>query len=323
MDFIELSVFSKDYGNLTKDIYSRDGEIIKDASGCRMASGTVKTQSVNDLLELKDLLSNLGSNQAIALGTCGVDNANICLKGQEIEGSFARIKDNFAFRPKRTLWLLDYDPEKGKPALSIDEVRILLIKIMSAFAGCEMLALGSTSSSIYRDNEPIPETLTGGIHFYIIVKDGTKIPELGKLLTAHSWLKDFGRYDISKSGALLPRVLFDEAVSSAERLIFEAAPILGAGLKQLPRVSKYWPGGDFDPENIKSLSDSEENRIESLKQDAKAEKQPEADIIKGVQTKVEVARLVSIGVNKSLALEQVKNSYNHVLTGAHQLRVSI
>ena len=93
--------------------------------------------------------------------------------------------------------------------------------------------------------------------------------------------------------------------------------------KRLPRVSKYWAGGDFDPENIKGLSDSEENRIESLKQDAKAEKQPEADIIKGVQTKIEVARLVSIGVNKSIALEQVKNSYNHVLTGAHQLRVSI
>lgn len=66
---IEFSVFSKDYGALTKEMRLVDDVIIKDASQCRMASGSVQTVSVANLLEFSEHLKNLTSNQAIALGT--------------------------------------------------------------------------------------------------------------------------------------------------------------------------------------------------------------------------------------------------------------
>jgi hypothetical protein len=244
----------------------------------------------------------------------------IVKKGSEANGAISRSKDYFLFKPQPTLMLFDYDPEKGKPALSIDEVYSQLIKTMPELIGCEMLALGSTSSGVYREDEPTPEALNGGYHLFIVADDGIKILELGEILAARSWLKGYGRYDISKSGALLPRVLFDEAVKYPERLIFEAGAVLGPGLKQLPRVSKYWPGGILKTSEVKGLSDAEKSRVETLKLEAKAAKQPEADIIKCVHTKVEVARLVSTGVSRNAAREQVTKANNRVLTGSHPLQ---
>jgi folate-dependent tRNA-U54 methylase TrmFO/GidA len=65
---IYFSLFSKDYGILTKEMRLENDVIIKDASQCRMASGSVQTVSVANLLEFAELLKNLTSNQAIGRG---------------------------------------------------------------------------------------------------------------------------------------------------------------------------------------------------------------------------------------------------------------
>jgi hypothetical protein len=156
--------------------------------------------------------------------------------------------------------------------------------------------------------------------FYVAVNGGSKIPELGKTLAARCWLTGHGRFDISKSGTLLSRSLVDEAVFSPERLIFEAQPALGPGLQQLPRVSSYWPGGVLRTDDVKGLSSVEEGRVETLKLEAKAAKQPEADIVKEACNKAEVTRLVKAGMSKGAAREQVKRANNGVLTGGHPLQ---
>lgn len=321
---VDFSVFTKIYGILTKEMRLEDGVIIKDGSQCRMANGSVQTESFSNLLKFKETLSKLSQNQAIGLGVadeCAHDKAaRIVKKGLEAVGAISRSKDFFHFKPKPTLMLFDYDPEKGKPALSIDEVYKLLLEIMPELSGCEVLALGSTSSGVYREGEVAPEALNGGCHLFIIVDNGVKIPELGKTLAARSWLKGYGRFDVTKSGALMQRTSFDEAVTGPERLIFRAPPVLCAGLKQLPSASKYWPGGILKTADIKGLTPTEESRIETLKIEAKAAKQPEADVIKAACNKTAIDGLISQGVSKSAAREQVERSNNGVLTGGHPLQ---
>lgn len=319
---MEYSVFTKDYGILTKEMRLENGDIIKDGSQCRMAAGSVKAVTVSNLLQLAENLKSLTSNQAIGLGV-PVGNERelrIVTKGLEALGSISRSKEYFHFEEGTpALMLFDYDPEKGKPALTIDEAYTGLIELYPAIKDCEVLALGSTSSGTYKESDPMPEALNGGIHFYITVDDGSKIAELGKLLANRCWLKCLGHYDISKSGALLPRTLFDEAVFSPERLIFEAPPVLGVGLKQLPRTVKHWEGGILKTSDINGLTTAEESRIETLKIEAKALKQPDADIVKAACNKSEIARLISTGISKHVALEQVTNASNGNLTGGFEL----
>ncbi|MDD5277860.1 MAG: hypothetical protein PHR16_17525 [Methylovulum sp.] len=321
---MEYSVFTKTYGNLTKEIRFEDGQIIKDASQCRMAEGTVKKVIAENLIEFVDQVKNIKQNQAIASGVaaeCVADEAvRIVKKGNESDGSISRSKDFFAFTPGPTLMLLDNDPEKGKPALSIDEGYSNLIGIVPELSVCEVLALSSTSSGIYKEGETPPDTSTGGIHFYVVVDDGSKIPELGKTIAARCWLKGLGRFDISKSGSLLPRTLFDEAVFSPERLIFEATPVLGEGLKQLPRVVKHWQGGILKTSDVRGLTAAEEARVETLKIEAKAAKQPEADTVKAAHNSAEISRLMSKGESKRSAREQVEKANNGILIGSHPLQ---
>jgi len=319
---MEYSVFTKDYGLLTKEIQLESNEVIKDASQCRMANGSVQTVSVDNLLEFREFLKGLNQNQAIALGiteSAYGKSVRIVKKGLEAQGAISRSNDYFTFKDAPALMLLDYDPPKGGQALSIGDVYVNLIKIVPELVGCEVLALGSTSSGVYLDGGAPPAS-SGGIHLYVVVDNGSRIPDLGKILAERYWLMGLGRYDVSKSGSLLQRTLFDEAVHSPERLIFEAAPALGTGLKQLPRAFKHWPGGLLETANIKGLTSAEEATVEALKAEAKVKKQPEADAIRAAHNKTEVARLVSQGVSKNAAREQIEKSNNGTLTGSHPLQ---
>ncbi|UOA10263.1 hypothetical protein [Methylobacter sp. S3L5C] len=320
---MEYTIYSKDYGLLTKEIRLENGEIIKDSSQCRMANGAVQTVAVSNLLELAESLKNLTSSQAIGLGVPRIRSEKalrIVKKGLEAEISISRTRDCVHYEElKPAFALLDYDPEKGKTALSIDEVRAYLIGLVPALKDCEMLALSSTSSGVYKESEPQPKALNGGIHYYIAVDDGSKIPELGKIIAEKCWLQGLGRFDSSKSGTLLSRTLFDEAVYSPERLIFEAPPVLGVGLKQLPRMVRHWQGGILKASDIRGLTTSELSRVETLKLEAKALKQPEADIVKAASNKKDVDRLIKTGINKHVALEQVTRANNGILTGGLDL----
>ena len=320
---MKYSIYSKDNGILTKEMRLKNGAPFKDSTQCWMEKGTVETKEVLTLQDFHENLKNLKQNQAIGLGIAeGADEKSlrIVTKKNEGEGTISRSKDHIKFTDQPTIMLLDYDPEKGKPALSMDEVRDQLIGIMPEFADCQMLALGSTSAGVYRDGETPPDSLNGGIHFYVVVDDGTKIPETGKFIAARSWLKGYGRYAVSTSGALLARTLFDEAIYSPERLIFEAPPVLGVGLKQLPRVSKYWPGGVLKTSDVRGLSVTEEAKVEELKAVVRAATKPEADIINAAHSKSEVSRMVKSGMSKAAAKEQMAKANRGVYTGSHPVQ---
>lgn len=231
-----------------------DNNIVK-FSNAKLIKGNVENVQVLDLQHLYQIIDNLKSNQAIALGQ------NITSQHRIVTEQYAnkhnpcdaipRKKENFSFFSTYSLMFLDYDDDN----YTLDEFRTKLIELLPALEQCEMLMLGSSSAGIYRvgDNPDISKK-NGGIHTYFIVDDGTKIPDLGERLKYAAWQKGHGYHKVSSHGKLLPRHLLDDTVYSAERLIFESKPILGQGIMKVDRKYKHWPGGILSTNNVE-LSD--------------------------------------------------------------------
>ncbi|HEY6755630.1 MAG TPA: hypothetical protein VI077_13145 [Pseudolabrys sp.] len=100
---IEITVFSKDGGPLTKRIsLSSDGKVFSDGSACTMARGTAKRARIDSVDDLAKLIENLKSNQAIGLGALRSDlpdEVAIVTKAEAGNGSgVARTGGNFAYR---------------------------------------------------------------------------------------------------------------------------------------------------------------------------------------------------------------------------------
>jgi hypothetical protein len=139
-----FSVFSKDYGILTKAIRLEGAEIVKDSSQCMMSSGSVRTGTISNLAEFKDTLARLGENEAIALGGAegaGSTSIRVVTKAleAETEGAISRSKEHIQFKAGAdALMLLDYDPERDKASLSIEESYAVLLEIMPELVGCEV-----------------------------------------------------------------------------------------------------------------------------------------------------------------------------------------
>ena len=68
---VEITVFEKHGGPLTKRIALRDGKMANDSSACRMANGSARRVKIDKMQVLADLIDNLASNQACALGRGG------------------------------------------------------------------------------------------------------------------------------------------------------------------------------------------------------------------------------------------------------------
>jgi hypothetical protein len=88
----------------------------------------------------------------------------------------------------------------------------------------------STSSCIwYGDKE-----LNGikGQRFYIIVDDAQDIPRMGNALNTKLWAQGHGHIEISKSGSLLVRGMFDSTVWQTNRIDFAAGAKCHDGLEQ-------------------------------------------------------------------------------------------
>lgn len=177
----KYSELTKNNGNgiLTKRINEVNGEIVKDASQCLMATGSVVTKEISNLLEFYENLKKLKQNQAISLGVSEYAPCGIITKGNERDGFIPRTKDYFKLLPVPMIMAFDYDVPDGQEALRLDDVVVNLYGVLPEARGCELLVLGSTSSGVYIDNGLVPEAMNGGCHIYMIVDNGLMIPEIG------------------------------------------------------------------------------------------------------------------------------------------------
>src|SRR5215472_10371453 len=121
---IEITVFEKTGGPLTKKISLHNGKIISDGSACLMSEGTARRVVIDDIETLASLINGMKSNEAYALGRIVDGQPAVCrvvtkekLNGG-MRGTIARTRDYLAFgEGKPGLVLLDYDAKAMSEAV--------------------------------------------------------------------------------------------------------------------------------------------------------------------------------------------------------------
>jgi hypothetical protein len=235
---------------LTKSIFRRDGQLISDGSACTMGRGMCRRIALDGVHALAALISDLGTNQAIALGAPrpeltepGVlyivpQNQLTRMNGAAPLQTIARSADFFGYRAGNpSFCLLDYD-RKGMPpsvAARLDEGGGLwpaLVGVLPKLKNVARLERASTSSGIFDSlsGEKFPDS--GGRHIYLAVKDGADNERFLKVLHQRCWLAGLGWYIVGAAGQLLDRSVIDRMVGRPERLVFEAPPVLQPPLAQ-------------------------------------------------------------------------------------------
>ena len=193
-------------------------------------------------------MGGLKSHQAIALGALRNDLPNevqitTARKLADLNGSatsqiIARTAEHIGYHPHRAaVILLDFDtkgmPEEVRRRLqSVGGFWNALLKVVPDFASAGTVTRRSTSSGITRSDTNQPIDGSDGVHVFLHVQDGGDAERCLKTLHDRCWLKGFGWSMVGAGGTVLERSIVDRTVYSAERLVFEGAPILEEPLTQ-------------------------------------------------------------------------------------------
>lgn len=314
----EISVITSDSGYLCKEYFADNGTLSKETHG-NLFSGSIETRVLAGLATLKTTIEGLPNNQALCIGSrkpefAGISKLTTLAKVVAGE-SIARSKDYLEFNDKPAFMLFDYDDKELSPI----ELHAKFIEFMPEFKNVGMLLVPSSSAGVHLSSDAPPSEIKSGCHIYIMVERGADIPAIGALVKHRAWLADLGHIKISKSGSMLERYIFDDAVYSPERLIFDAPPILGKGVEQVARKLILIEGNAVSDLNTKlSASDlKEQSKLIDL---AKTTVRPEAGRVAKAYDKALVKKYVAEGMTQSKAEKTVSKRRNGVLTSDVVLR---
>ena len=281
----EITVFTKDGGPLTKHIALReDGSIVSDGSACVMSSGDASRYPVASFAQLATLITELRSDQAIALGTLRAelpDKVEITTKNRldgEHSDLIARTAHDIVFEDDRpALALFDYD-DKGMPPRTAQRIKAAggfwsaLVEVIPELKDAAAVIRRSTSAGL--TNADTGEEVAGsnGQHGYVLARDGADIPRFLKTLHERCWLAGYGWMMVGESGQYLDRSIIDRMVGAPERLVFEGPPMVEPPLRQDPEKRRplVRDGGALDTVSVcRPLTLVEKETLKKLKAEAK------------------------------------------------------
>jgi hypothetical protein len=249
MAVFEITRFTKKGGPLTKQIsLSEDGTLISDGSACVMTSGHARRRKIIGLANFASFISDLNSNQALALGSLRDELTDIVkvvpkrkLRRAKPGGKYDLISRTTEYLEYRagspTLVLIDIDT-KGMPQAVRDRVAELggyvpaLISVLPAMATAGYVIRSSTSSGLRRADTGKPIPGSDGVHIFVLIKDGADAERFLRDLHERCVLGGIGWCRADAAGRLLNRSIVDRMVARPERLVFEGTPILDVSLIQ-------------------------------------------------------------------------------------------
>lgn len=199
----------------------------------QMNSGSFTKIYLNSVEELLKGFLGLTENQAITLGITELDMGELTTAKKVFGNRISRTKKYFKF-PDTTFLLLDYDPsENGYEIKDPDHFVEVLRGIDPELKYCDIGVRYGSSCGIYKDGVLISDKKS--MHAYIIVTNATdeKVTQYKDYLVSEAWAKNYGHIELSKTGSIMKRQVFDAAVFSPERLIFEAEPTLEEGITRV------------------------------------------------------------------------------------------
>ena len=248
-----------------------NGELKKSVAAA-VSDGMLTTVNMNSVEEFIDVLAQLRVDQALCYGVPKHD-AKLVTEERWIalgrpDNPLPRTKATFSWPSGPSVMMYDYDPAPGD-ACAMDRTELLeaLYAACPSLREVDIIWWPSSSSHIFNNDKD----LTGlrGQRFYVPVQDAADIERAGRDLMDRLWALGFGRFDVSSSGALLERSLFDRSVWQPSRIDFAAGADCGPGLQQKRGLPfRIGPNKDqfLDTRNaIPSLTTEEHQRAKHTK----------------------------------------------------------
>lgn len=272
--------------DLTKRFDQDEHGRVTSSAIAHMTEGAARVLHIEDVSHLDGALRALAPNQAI---TCGLPRAGDAPLTTRARADFnpyavARTNATFDWAPGATLCPIDVDVDTGG-FQSLDAV-------LDALEACHPWLTHITRVARPSSSSYVGDRGLRGVHVYFAVTRGTDIPALALRLQAEEWLAGRGFVKISKSGALLVRQLSDSLVYQPSRLMFEAEPVLAAGIERVtPEGGRVLvraerpkgaplrarsPEGLLDVGQLTPLREIDMRRFETMKRQARDARRREA-----------------------------------------------
>lgn len=231
---ISFTLLTSTHCALTKEFSLVDG-VLKAGTIANMATGSSKKMQVDDVSQLQTLMQVLAPENALCCGLNIHGDTLLTTRRAAEQGDpgTPRIGSAFAWPLGAALFPIDVDVDEGSEFRSVEAV-------LDALESCsewlkDALRVAKPSASSYVHGRGLR-----GVHVYFGVTDGQKIPDLAKRLQDDQWLANRGFIKISRSGALLVRQLSDVSIYQTQRILFEAAPLLHAGVTRTIPEDQQW-----------------------------------------------------------------------------------
>jgi hypothetical protein len=219
---------------IAKQYRLQDGALTKQVCAA-VTRGRMTIVELDDIRAFSSLLSTLSLNQALAYGLPRQD-ANLVTEAEW--SALGRPADPIPRTNATLSWscgpgilMLDYDPPGfDGNIMTRTELFNALYQACPALRHVDALWWPSSSSHVYQG----ATNLTGlrGQRIYVPVRNAADIERTGRDLMIRLWALGYGRYDVSRSGVLLERPLFDHSVWQPSRIDFAAGAHCGPGLRQ-------------------------------------------------------------------------------------------
>lgn len=262
----QLAIFTTlQPAQLGKVFCLKEGKLHKTVAG-QMTEGTYEVKSFTSPATLAALLQGIGTNQAISssISRTGAPSGRILVAEKaKAAGVLARTMKDFPFKNGPGLLTLDYDPQEGQAALTREELWAKLLQLVPATAGCGAVWWSSGSSFINNGTEGELQGLRGQ-RLYLLLQDVSDTARAGGVLRDLCWLNGLGRVEISASGSLMKRSLFDENMWQAARLDYIGGSICKPPLFQ-DRGEPVLMGGSGWLDTRSALPDLTEEQQHALK----------------------------------------------------------
>lgn len=238
---------------VTKEFSLSPDGILDKQTTAHVTAGRMKTVECNNMNTFSDLLKSLETNQCLVYGVPPHSPVDLVTEEEWVKGSrpssqIARTKKTMNWPSGPGVLMLDYDaPKDGKPVLTEVELLKTLLEVCPGLRLFDMLWWPSTSSCIWNADKELVDVK--GQRIYILVEDARDIPRAGQAILTKLWAKGYGHYEVSKSGSLLERGLFDGSVWQTNRIDFAAGAKCHGELEQRrgdPVIHSGFMGGFVD-----------------------------------------------------------------------------
>ncbi|MDR3666422.1 MAG: DUF5906 domain-containing protein [Ignavibacteriaceae bacterium] len=280
---IQITSVTDNDGAIAKKI-SWDGTKLIKSAQVSVKNGWMEAIEFETWEEYKDYLNRMSSNECLVLGHF-LHGVNARLVGSKeaqdvLRNAFNRSLENFDWHEHFQLLCLDYDGAKDIE-LTPEQVIAIIDSVMPGFAAVKKVVKYSSSAHIYDEGGNLLSS-SNGFHIYFMVNHPELIAEFfasksawlhKKLwLAGHGYIKNSRPKDRSTTAVTqMVRTIYDYAVFSPERIIFETAPVLGDGLHKdhLDAYIIEGPAEFLDLETYEPLSEQEDKEYSRIVSEAK------------------------------------------------------